>query len=62
MVKKEVTRFTVRIHPEISKKLVYIAEYYGRSQKGQYVWLAKQCVAAFEKEHGKIVLDEAEGK
>lgn len=57
-MKKDEVKFTVRIHPEIAKKLVYIAEYYGRSQNGQFSWLAKQCVAEFEKENGKIDLEE----
>lgn len=57
-MKREVTKFTVRLHPEIAKKLFYIAEYYGRSQNGQLSWLAKQCVADFEREHGKIEFTE----
>lgn len=57
-MKKEVTKFTVRLHPETARKLFYIAEYYGRSQNGQIAWLAKQCIAEFEREHGKIELED----
>lgn len=53
-MRKEVTKFTVRLHPELAKKLNYVADYYGRSQNGQIVWLAKQCIAEFEREHGRI--------
>lgn len=56
-MKKDETKFTVRLNPEIAKKLVYVADYYGRSQNGQFVWLAKQCVADFEKEHGNIIFE-----
>lgn len=53
-MRKEVTKFTVRLHPELAKKLNYVADYYGRSQNGQIVWLAKQCITEFEREHGRI--------
>ena len=56
-MKKEETKFTVRMQPEIARKLVYIADYYGRSQNGQISWLAKQCIIDFEKEHGRITLN-----
>lgn len=55
-MKRDTTKFTIRINQETAKKLVYVADYYGRSQNGQFVWLAKQCVIEFEKEHGKIEL------
>lgn len=58
MVKEE-TKFTVRLHPDIAKKLVYVAKYYGRSQNKQIDWIAKQCIAEFEHEHGKIELEDA---
>lgn len=57
-MKKDTIKFTIRINPETAKKLVYIADYYGRSQNGQFVWLAKQCVAEFEKEYGKIEMED----
>lgn len=54
MGKKDETKFTVRINSELAQKLVYIAEYYGRSQNGQISWLVKQCITEFEKENGPI--------
>lgn len=57
-MKKKEAKFTVRINPDSAKKLVYIADYYGRSQNKQIDWLIKQCIAEFEKEHGKIELED----
>ncbi len=59
-MRREYTKFTVRIHPEIARKLVYVADYYGRSQNRQIDWLCKQCILEFEREHGKIELEDAE--
>ncbi len=59
-MRRECTKFTVRIHPDIARKLVYVADYYGRSQNRQIDWLCKQCILEFEKEHGKIELEDAE--
>lgn len=56
---KELIKFTVRINPDTAKKLVYIADYYGRSQNRQIDWLCKQCVLEFEREHGEIDLEDA---
>lgn len=53
-MKKEETKFTIRLHPDTARKLVYIADYYGRSQNKQIDWLVKQCIIDFEKENGKI--------
>lgn len=57
-MKPDTTKFTVRINPEHARKLVYIADYYGRSQNGQISWLIKQCITEFEKENGKIGLED----
>ncbi len=57
-MRKETTKFTVRLNPEIGKKLVYIADYYGRSQNQQIAWLVKQCIVGFEREQGKISFEE----
>lgn len=59
-MQKESVKFTVRIHPDTAKKLVYIADYYGRSQNRQIDWLCKQCILDFEKEHGKIEMNDTE--
>ena len=54
------TKFTVRINPDTARKLVYIADYNGRSQNKQIDWLIKQCIIEFEKEHGKIYLEDTQ--
>ena len=55
---KDTVKFTVRLNPETAKKLVYVAEYYGRSQNQEIAWLAIQAVAEFEREHGKIEFED----
>ncbi|MCQ2441643.1 MAG: Arc family DNA-binding protein [Oscillospiraceae bacterium] len=59
-MKADDVKLTVRINKEIARKLAYIAEYYGRSMNGQIYWLAKQEIARFEKEIGKIEETELE--
>lgn len=59
-MKKEEARLSVRLHPETSRKLTYIAEYYGRSVNREIDWLVKQEIKAFETEHGKIELADLE--
>ena len=39
---------------QLHKKLVYIAEYEGRSLNWQVIHLIQECVRAFEREHGPI--------
>lgn len=60
MSTKNETKFTVRINPGSAKKLSYISDYYGRSQNKQIDWLIKQCIIEFEKEHGKIDLEDTQ--
>lgn len=55
---KDTVKFTVRLNPETAKKLVYVAEYYGRSQNQEIAWLARQAVAEIEREHGKIEFED----
>ena len=50
------TRYTLRIEPELLEKLGYIAEYDGRTKNGELIWMIRQLVANFEKEHGEIKL------
>ncbi len=47
-----------RIDNELHDKMVYIAEYEGRSLTWQMVHLMQDCVRDFEKEHGPIELEE----
>lgn len=58
-MKKETVKFTVRLHPDTAKKLVFISEYWGRSQNRQIDWLVKQCITEFEQEHGPIDLQDS---
>lgn len=57
-MKKDEVKFTVRINRETAAKLVYTAEYYGRSQNRQIDWIIKQSIIAFEKEYGEITGDD----
>lgn len=43
-----------RISRELHDKLVYVAEYDGRTMNGQLRFLMERCVREFEKEHGVI--------
>jgi hypothetical protein len=47
-------RYTLRIDPTLMDKFGYVAEYEGRTKNGQLIYLIRQCVAEFEKEHGTI--------
>lgn len=44
----------IEINPELHYKLKYISRYEGRSGNGQILYLIRQCIANFEKEHGTI--------
>ena len=51
-------QFTIRIEPELLKKIRYVAEYNARSANREVEVLIRQHVDAFEKEHGKITFSE----
>ena len=44
----------IEIDPVLHQKLHYIAKYEGRSANGQILYLIRQCIRAFEAEHGAI--------
>ena len=44
----------IEVDPELHRKLHYIAKYEGRSANGQILYLIRQCIRAFEAEHGQI--------
>lgn len=50
--------FSLRIDQELLRKLHYVADYNGRSANREIEFLIKRHVAQYEKEHGKIELDE----
>ena len=54
----------IRIDSELHAKLHYVSRYEGRSANGQILYLIRQCVRQFEKEHGAIPTESAdkEGK
>lgn len=51
-------QFTIRIEPELLKKLRYVAEYNARSANREVEVLIREHIAQFEKVHGKISFDE----
>jgi len=50
----------MQIDAELHYKLHYICKYEGRSASAQILYLVRQCVAAFEREYGKIEVSEDE--
>jgi hypothetical protein len=61
-MKKKEKHLGLRIDNETHTKLFYIAEYEGRSGSGQILYLIRRCIADFEKQNGKIDLqDEKNG-
>ena len=50
-------QFTIRIDPDLLRKLRYIAEYNGRSANREIEMLIKRHISNFEKENGRIVDD-----
>ena len=47
---------SIRIDEDMLDKLHVEADYEGRSANGQINILIRDCIAAYEKEHGKIEL------
>ena len=52
----------IEIDPELHYKLKYVAKYEGRSGNGQILYLIRNCVKEFEKEHGEISFPRDEGE
>ncbi len=59
---KQERHFGLRIEDALLKKFHYVCDYEGRSANGQILFMIRQSVAAFEKEHGVIALDEKESE
>jgi predicted DNA-binding protein len=57
-MKKREKHLGIRIDSETHYKLFYIAEYEGRTGSGQILYLIRKCIAEFEKENGKIELED----
>lgn len=47
---------SIRIDEDMLDKLHVVSDYEGRSANGQINILIRDCIAAYEKEHGKIEL------
>lgn len=47
---------SIRIDEDMLDKLHVVADYEGRSANGQINILIRDCIVAYEKEHGKIEL------
>lgn len=47
-----------RVDEETLEKLRYVASYEGRSINGHLMYLAREDIRRFEKEHGKIDISE----
>ena len=51
----------IRIEDEaLHYKLHYISKYEGRSANAQILYLIRNCIRDFEREHGKIDVEETE--
>lgn len=57
-MKDNLPRYTLRISKNLPYKLGYVAEYEGRTKNKELEQLIKRRITEFEKEHGKINLDE----
>ena len=51
-------RYTLRISKILLEKFGYIAEYEGRTKNRELEQMIKKRIAEFEKEHGKIDLEQ----
>lgn len=55
-MKNEITKsVSIRIPEELLKELHYVADYEGRSANSQILYLIRNCINEFKKEHGEIV-------
>ena len=60
MKKENVKHFGVRVEDEVLEKFKYVSGYYGRSANAQLVQLMLRFIAAYEKDHGEITLEQDE--
>lgn len=51
--------FSIRIDEELLDKLHIISDYEGRSANRQTIMLIRDAIIDFEKEHGKILINES---
>ncbi len=48
----------LRIDGQLLEKFRYVCGYEGRSANSQILWLIRNCVADYEREHGPILPEE----
>lgn len=48
----------LRIDGQLLEKFRYVCGYEGRSANSQILWLIRNCVADYEREHGPILTEE----
>ena len=60
MASAEMARFTLRVPQELLDKFGYVAEYEGRTKNKELEQMIKARIAAFETEHGEIIVSENE--
>lgn len=53
-MRDNLSRYTLRIEPELLEKLGYIAEYEGRTKNRELEQMIKKRIRDFEREHGEI--------
>ncbi len=56
----EIKNYTLRIEEDLLRKFRYVAKYDDRSVNAQILNYIKRSIAEFEKEHGKIELEDTE--
>lgn len=59
-MKKTEKHLSLRIEEELLRKFDYVARYDDRSMNWMLLKLVRECVEAFEAEHGPVVPDEGE--
>lgn len=55
-MRDNLSRYTLRIEPELLEKFGYIAEYEGRTKNRELEQMIKKRIREFENEHGAIEL------
>lgn len=55
-MRSNLSKFTLRVPPELLNKFQYVAEYNARSANRELESLMKEHIADFEEKHGKIEL------
>ena len=59
-MREKETKFGLRVDKELLAKFRYVSGYHGRSATKQLVQLMLRFVAAYEKEHGAIELEDTD--